>query len=89
MALPYLKSLNVSSETLQVTNISFPIRLNERQFELCTAVAYRGGVWGVQTPPLEIPKALQNCAKLTDLRKLLKIAEFRTPTPQDVQKKRQ
>jgi len=27
-------------------------------------VAYRGGVWGVQTSP-KIPMALQNCAKLT------------------------
>jgi len=26
-------------------------------------VAYRGGVWGVQPPPPEIPKALQNRAK--------------------------
>ena len=45
----------------------------------------RGGL-GCSTPP-EIPKALQNCAKLADLRKLLKIAEFRTPAPQDVRKK--
>ena len=30
-------------------------------------VAYRGG-WGVQTPPPpEIPKALQNCAKLNPI----------------------
>ena len=50
-------------------------------------VAYRGGVWGVQTPS-EIPKTLQNRAKTQpDLRKLLKIAKFRTPTPQDVRKK--
>jgi len=33
---------------------------------------------GVQTPPLEIPKTLQNRARLW---KPLKIAEFRTPTP--------
>ena len=46
----------------------------------------RGG-WGVQTPS-EIPKALQNRAKTQpDLWKLLQIAEFETPTPQDVQKK--
>jgi hypothetical protein len=51
--------------------------------------AYRGGRGGlgVQTPP-EIPKALQNRAKTQpDLWKLLKMAEFRTPTPQDVRKK--
>ena len=52
-----------------------------------------GVVWGgggVQTPhPPEIPKALQNPAKLSPIWKLFKIAEFRTPTPQDVRKKRQ
>ena len=26
-----------------------------------------GAVWGVQTPPPEIPKALQNCAKLNPI----------------------
>ena len=32
------------------------------------AVAYREeGVWGVQTPPPEIPKALQHCAKLNPI----------------------
>ena len=41
-----------------------------------------GGL-GCSNPPPEIPKALQNRAKL------LKIAEFRTPTPQDVRKKKQ
>ena len=47
----------------------------------------RGEFGGVQNPP-EIPKALQNRAKLKPiLWKLLKIAEFRTPTPQDVRKK--
>jgi len=48
------------------------------------AVAYRGvGGWGVKPPPPEIPKAIQNRAKL------LKIAEFRTPKPnKDVRKKR-
>ena len=33
---------------------------------LSLSVAYRGGVWGIQTPP-EIPKALQNCAKLNPI----------------------
>ena len=46
----------------------------------------RGG-WGVQPPP-EIPKALQKIvSNSTRLWKLLKIAEFRMPTHQDVQKK--
>jgi len=42
---------------------------------------------GGWTPPPEIPKALQNRAKLNPIWKLLKTAEFRTPTPQDVWKK--
>ena len=38
----------------------------------------------------EIPKALQNRAKLNPIVKTVKkIAEFRKPTPQDVRKKRQ
>jgi len=45
-------------------------------------VAYRGGLGNAN--PLEIPKALQNRAKLNPIWKLLKIAEFRTPTPQDI-----
>ena len=36
------------------------------------SVAYRGGVWGVQTPPAEIPKALQNRAKLNPTVKTVK-----------------
>ena len=32
----------------------------------------RGGVWGVQPPLPEIPKALQNCAKLNPIVKTLK-----------------
>jgi hypothetical protein len=34
-------------------------------------VAYRRGAWGVQ-PPLEIPKALQNRAKLNPIVKTVK-----------------
>ena len=46
-----------------------------------------GGGWGVQTPP-EIPKALQNRAKLNPIVKTVKKhADFRTPTHQDVRKK--
>jgi len=44
-----------------------------------------GGCSGVQPLPPKIPKALQNRAKLNP--KLLKIAEFRMPIPQDVWKK--
>ena len=53
-------------------------------------MAYRGGGWGlggVQPPPSEIPKALQNHVKLNPVVKTAKIAEFRKPTPQDVRKK--
>ena len=35
-------------------------------------VAYRGGGWGVQTPPPEIPKAHQNRAKLNPIVKTVK-----------------
>jgi len=50
-------------------------------------VAYRGAIGEFKHPPPEIPKALQNRAKLNPIVKLLKIAEFRTPTPHDVRKK--
>jgi len=42
-----------------------------------------GGL-GRSNTPLEIPKALQNRAKLNPIVKTVKIAEFRTPTPQYV-----
>jgi hypothetical protein len=42
---------------------------------------------GSTPPQKKIPTALQNRAKLNTIWKLLKIAEFRTPTPQDVRKK--
>jgi len=57
--------------------------------EACLAMGGGGGGIGwVQTLTPEIPKALQNRAKLNPMWKLLKIAEFRTPTPQDVRKKK-
>jgi hypothetical protein len=51
------------------------------------SLVYRGG-WGegVKTPHPEIPKALQNRAKLNPIVKTVKIAEFRKPTPQNVRK---
>jgi len=43
---------------------------------------------GCSNPPPETPKALQNRAKLNPIVKTVKkIAEFRTPTAQDVRKK--
>jgi len=46
-----------------------------------------GGLgWG-STPHPEIPKALQNRAKINLIVKTVEIAEFRTPASQDVRKK--
>jgi len=45
------------------------------------------GVRGVKPPPPEIPKSLKIVPNSTRLWKLLKIAEFRKPKPQDVRKK--
>ena len=55
----------------------------------CINVRLSSGVprGGVLTPPPEIPKALQNRAKLNPIVKTVKIAEFKTPTLQDVRKK--
>jgi hypothetical protein len=52
-------------------------------------VAYRGGrrVWGVQTPPWNFEGPPKLCQSQPDLWKLLKIAEFRMPTLQDIRKK--
>ena len=54
--------------------------------DLCSGVP-RGGVWGVQTPPQNSKGPPKLCQTQPDFRKLLKTAEFRTPTPQDVLKK--
>ena len=53
------------------------------------AVACRGagGVWGVQTHPLEFRRSSKIVPNSTRLWKLLKTAEFRTPIPQYVRKK--
>ena len=53
----------------------------------CLSVAYRGGVWGVQTPP-KFRRPCKIVSNSTRLWKLLKIAEFRKPAPQDVRKKK-
>ena len=54
---------------------------------LSSPAAYRGAVGGGGVNPPEIPKVLQNRAKLAPIVKTVKNAEFRTPTPQDVRKK--
>jgi len=52
------------------------------------SVAYRGGVWGVQTPP-QFRRPSKIVPNSTRFVKTVKIAAFRTPTSQDVRKKRQ
>jgi len=52
---------------VKVPNIKF----HEKSNQWVTPVAYRGGVWGVQPPP-EIPKTLQNRAKLNPTVKTVK-----------------
>ena len=53
------------------------------------AVAYRGGGWGVQPPPPKFRRSSKIVPNSTRFVKTVKIAEFRTPTPQNVRKKRQ
>jgi len=56
-------------------------QVQKEYFHHVLAVAYRQGVWGVQTPP-EIPKALQNHAKLNPIVKSVKkygIEDANTP----------
>ena len=50
-------------------------------------VAYRGGVGVFKPPPRNSERLPKLCETQPDLWKLLEIAEFRTPTPQDVRKK--
>jgi len=50
-------------------------------------MAYRGVSLGVQTPPLKFRRPSKIVPNSTRLWKLLKVAEFRTPTPQNVRKK--
>ena len=72
---------------VQSLNLS---RMNQDSLILVAATASgvpRGGLGGFKPP--EILKALQNHAKLNQIVETLKIAEFRTPTPQDIRKKRQ
>ena len=47
----------------------------------------RGLVWGIQPPPPKFRRPCKIVPNPARLWKLLKIAEFRTPTPQDVGKK--
>jgi len=50
-------------------------------------VAYRGGVEMFNPPPPKFRRPSKIVSNSTRLWKLLKIAEFRTPTPKDVRKK--
>ena len=51
------------------------------------AVAYRGWVWGGGLNPPKFGRSSKIVPNSIRLWKLLKIAEFRKPTPQDVRKK--
>ena len=51
------------------------------------SVAYRGGGFGVFNPPPKFRRPSKIVPKSTQLWKLLKIAEFRTPKQQDVRKR--
>ena len=55
--------------------------------QLCSNSVASRGEWGFNPSPPEIPKVLQNCAKLKPIVKTVKNAEFRTPEPQNVRKK--
>ena len=46
-----------------------------------------GGVGVLKPPPRNFEGLPKLCQTQPDLRKLLKFAEFRMPTPQDIQKK--
>ena len=62
--------------------------IKKRHFWWCGAVAYRGGGGlGVQTPPPKFRRPSKIVPNSTRLWKLIKTAEFRTPTPQDARKK--
>ena len=75
----------------------FPVHECEAKIQNCLRARHRDihrrsgvprGGWDVQTPPLRNSEGPpQLCQTQPDLRKLLDIAEFRTPTPQDVRKK--
>jgi len=54
---------------------------------LSGAVAYRGGFGGLNPPPPKFRRPSKIVPNSTRLWKLLKIAEFRTPKPQDVWEK--
>jgi len=54
---------------------------------LTSSVAYRWGCWGFEPPPPKFRSPSKIVPNSTWLWKLLKIAEFRKPSPQDVRKK--
>ena len=65
------------------------MRINQRYFSSRKVSVLRrteGGV-GVSTPPPKFGRLSKNVPNSNRLRKQLKFAEFRKPTPQDVRKK--
>jgi len=81
-ALPIFFTTNKLPRCTCVLARAMPVIITQQQWR-----TKGGGVRGFKPPPPEILKALQNCAKLNPSLKLLKIAEFRMPTHQDVRKK--
>jgi hypothetical protein len=73
-----------------VKQVGLKLTATYRSLVRAASVAYRGGIWGFKPPPF--PRKFRRPSKIvpnsTRLWKLLKISEFRTPTPEDVQKKK-
>ena len=66
----YHKMSSTSPQSIMTLNLQGP-QVSSQDKKI--PVAYRGGVWVVQTPPLpEIPNDLQNHAKLNPIVKTVK-----------------
>jgi len=82
----YPTAVHLYPHTKLIMPIWTEIRTDACKIGLLATVAYRGGL-GVQPPTPKFRRPSNIVPNLTRLWKLLKIAEFRTPTPQDVRKK--
>ena len=74
-------------ENMRRVSSCHPHNLPIEPLSHCHQWRTEGGGLGVQTPPRKYEDPPKSCQTQPDLWKMLKIAEFRTPTPQDVQKK--
>ena len=61
--------------------------LKKKKMAQCQWRTKGGGLGGFNPPPLQNSESPPKLCKLNLIWKLLKIAEFGAPTPQDVQKK--